>query len=354
MRGILFNALQGDRLAMKSLLPHRHLSSVLGIDVQSCAIHLVEVSTQAPGVPRLQNCAWAPCEPGWVIQGHIVAFEEVSQRLRELVQRTSWNTRCGVLGMPSRSVTTYRLTVPVCAGQDEVARAVEASVASRLGGRPEDWVVDYCDSDAAATQVDSPAREVMVALSRRDRIHDRLGLAESAGVQVLAIDLETQACEVAWATLHGATASESSLTRAVLLHLDDDGVQAMARVNGLVCAESALCWRDLPAGPLVTPTLEARVHGLAQWLRTAHQWTRPQSEQPLTELPQWDIVYLTGSVSHHEPWATSLGAVLGVPVQILNPLDAIDDRQTAGLISHPGAGSEYFKAYGLALQGALQ
>lgn len=342
---------------MKSLLSQLHPTSVLGIDVQSCGIHLVEVMRDPAGAVRLQNCAWSPLEPGWVVQGHILEFEGVSQRLRELVRRSALKARRGVLGMPARNVTTYRVSVPASAGEDDVSRAVEASLAPRVGERPQDWVVDYCDSQPTVNSSDSLTREVMVALSRRDRIHDRLGLAESAGVQVMAIDLETQACEAAWKTLGTVPSDADDATSVVLLHLDDEGVQAMARIDGVVCAESALSWSEAQTSPLIDPTFESKSQLVSQWLRSPQQWTWPQSDRVWTELPHWDALYLTGHVPQHEPWSDQLSGLLGIPVKLLNPLRAPDDKLAQPSIesSREGTyGPEYFKAFGLAVQGTLQ
>ena len=342
---------------MKSLLPQLHPTSVLGIDVQSRGIHLVEVMRDPAGAVRLQNCAWAPLEPGWVVQGHILEFEGVSQRLRDLVRGSALKARRAVLGMPSRSVTTYRVSVPTSAGEDDVSRAVEVSLASRVGERPQDWVVDYCDSNPTVKAGDSPTREVMVALSRRDRIHDRLGLAESAGVQVMAIDLETQACEAAWKTLRTSPSDADHATSIVLLHLDDEGIQAMACIDGVVCAESVLSWSHAQTSLLMDPTFESKVHLVSQWLRTPQQWTWPQSDRVWTELPHWDVLYLTGRVPQHEPWADQLSVLLGIQVKLLNPLQASDGEPAQPSITGSQEDTyvpEFFKAFGLAVQGTLQ
>ena len=338
---------------MNTRFTQRQPQGVLGIDVQSSGIHLVELSRESRCGLRLRHCAWAPCEPGWVVQGHILAFEEVCGRLRDLVRSSSATARCGVLGMPSRSVTTFRLPVPVSADEDAVAQAVETSVADRLGVRPQDWVVDYCEAQQSCEQSQHPRREVMVALSRRDRIRDRLGLAESAGLEVLAIDLETQACEAAWATLH-AESTTARAARVVLLHLDEEGIQAMGRVGGVVCAESSLSWASEQSNPLAPLSHEAKVHLVWQWLRSGQHWTKPQSDEQLPDIPAWDVIYLAGRLSPCEPWAQQLTAVSGVPVEVLNPMASAAAATSNGSLDALSEGPAYFKAFGLAVQGTWQ
>lgn len=65
----------------------RQSPPLLGIDISSSSVKLVELGRDKAGGLVLERCAIEPLERGWITDGNIEKFDEVADALRRLVKK---------------------------------------------------------------------------------------------------------------------------------------------------------------------------------------------------------------------------------------------------------------------------
>ena len=63
----------------------REPAPLLGIDVSSSSVKLVELGRNRAGDLVLERCAIEPLERGWITDGNIEKFDEVAEAVRRVV-----------------------------------------------------------------------------------------------------------------------------------------------------------------------------------------------------------------------------------------------------------------------------
>ena len=61
---------------------------MLGLDISSSSVKLVELGQDKSGNLVLERCAIEPLERGWITDGNIEKFDEVAEAVRRLVKKS--------------------------------------------------------------------------------------------------------------------------------------------------------------------------------------------------------------------------------------------------------------------------
>jgi len=168
---------------------------MIGLDISSSSVKLVELSQNKAGEFVLERFASEAFEKGWIADGHIEKFDEVSEAVRRLVQRSGVKTRNAVLAMPTSSVITKRIMLPAGLREDEMEIQVEAEANQYIPFSLDEVSLDFCVIGPSPTSVGDV--EVLIAASRKDRVQDRQALAEAAGLKPVILDIESHASRMA-------------------------------------------------------------------------------------------------------------------------------------------------------------
>ena len=179
---------------LAGLLGQRH-PPMIGLDISSSSVKLVELSQNKAGEFVLERFASEAFEKGWIADGHIEKFDEVSEAVRRLVQRSGVKTRNAVLAMPTSSVITKRIMLPAGLREDEMEIQVEAEANQYIPFSLDEVSLDFCVIGPSPTSVGDV--EVLIAASRKDRVQDRQALAEAAGLKPVILDIESHASRMA-------------------------------------------------------------------------------------------------------------------------------------------------------------
>ncbi|NBU87751.1 MAG: hypothetical protein EBS16_00840 [Betaproteobacteria bacterium] len=341
---------------MNTLAPwwRKPAPSVLGLDLQSSGIRLVELSRAVSGDFQVQTCGSLPCAPGWMVQGHVHAFEEMAQGLRQLIQACGAASRDVVLGLPASCVMTRTIHVDPCATDPEVLAAVQAAVARWLPDPVNDLIVDHCRLD----DHDEAGQQVLVAVSRRDPVQDRVGLAEAAGLRTLAVDLEVQASGLALTALAQVSPRWQALSALVLLEVETEGAHLQWLESGELLKEADFTFpQTRHVGRPESVDEQQKVQALVQW--TVAQLAAPSplmaGPWPDARSDAWvDALVVAGSGSLLAQVAQGVRRECAVPVHVADPFElaAEDPRRQGATQTVPAA--SYLRAFGLAIHGTLQ
>lgn len=170
-------------------------SALLGLDISSSSVKLVELSRNKQGQLTLDRCAIEPLEPGWIVDGNIEKFDEVADAVRRVVKKSGTRTRQVAMALPASAVITKKIVLSGGMSEEELEIQVESEANQYIPFSLDDVSLDFCVIGPSAS---SPGDvEVLIAASRKEKVQDRQGLAEAAGLRPVIIDVESYAARLA-------------------------------------------------------------------------------------------------------------------------------------------------------------
>jgi type IV pilus assembly protein PilM len=173
----------------------RAAAPLMGIDVGSSSLKLVECQPGVGGAYRLLHAEAEPLAPGCVHEGHIERFDEVVAALRQLVQRSGSPTRRVALALPNAAVITRRVSVPTGLSPDALEIAIEAQAGQALPFPLSEVNLDFC---ALGPDPAQPGMWVyLMSAARKEAVWERQQLVAAAGLQAVVLDIESHAARLA-------------------------------------------------------------------------------------------------------------------------------------------------------------
>jgi type IV pilus assembly protein PilM len=168
---------------------------MIGLDISSSSVKLVELSQTASGEYILDRFASEPFEKGWITDGQIEKFDEVADAVRKVVTKSGTKTKHVAMAMPQSAVITKKIMLPAGLREEEMEMQVEAEANQYIPFSLDEVSLDFCVVGPSTTSAGDV--EVMIAASRKDRVQDRQGLAEAAGLRPAILDIESYASRLA-------------------------------------------------------------------------------------------------------------------------------------------------------------
>jgi type IV pilus assembly protein PilM len=172
---------------------------MLGLDISSSSVKLVELGRDKAGTLILERCAIEPLERGWITDGNIEKFDEVADALRRLVRKSGSYTKNVAMALPPSAVITKKIALQGGLTDQELEFQVEAEANQYIPFPLDEVSLDFCVIGPRASSPDEV--EVLIAASRREKIQDIQGLAEAAGLKPVVVDVESYASRLAVARL---------------------------------------------------------------------------------------------------------------------------------------------------------
>ncbi len=180
------------------LLGRKH-PPMIGLDISSSSVKLVELSESGNGEYVLERFASEPFEKGWIADGQIEKFDEVAEAVRKVVTKSGTRTKHVAMAMPQSAVITKKIMLPAGLREEELELQVETEANQYIPFSLDEVSLDFCVIGPSPTSVGDV--EVLIAASRKDRVQDRQGLAEAAGLKPLILDIESHASRLAMGRL---------------------------------------------------------------------------------------------------------------------------------------------------------
>ena len=177
----------------------RQSSALLGLDISSSSVKLVELSRDKAGNLVLDRCAIEPLERGWITDGNVEKFDEVADAVRRLVKKSGTRTKNVAMALPASAVITKKIILPGGLSEQELEIQVEAEANQYIPFSLDEVSLDFCVVGPSTSSVGDV--EVLIAASRKEKVNDMQGLAEAAGLKPVVIDVESYASRLATARL---------------------------------------------------------------------------------------------------------------------------------------------------------
>lgn len=168
---------------------------LIGLDVSTSSVRLVELSQLGKGELRLERYASEPLPRGAVVDGNIENLEQVSEAVRRVWKKSGTRIKLVALGMPPASVITKKIILPAGLSEDQLEVQVESEASQYIPFALDEVSLDFDVIGPAANSPDDI--EVMLAASRKEKVEDRVALAEAAGLSAVVMDIESYAARTA-------------------------------------------------------------------------------------------------------------------------------------------------------------
>jgi type IV pilus assembly protein PilM len=172
---------------------------LLGLDISSSSVKLVELSRDKAGNLVLDHCAIEPLERGWITDGNVEKFDEVAEAVRRVVKKSGTKTKLVAMALPASAVITKKIILPGGMSDADLESQVESEANQYIPFSLDEVSLDFCVVGPSATSAGDV--EVLIAASRKEKVQDRQGLAEAAGLKPIVIDVESYASRLATARL---------------------------------------------------------------------------------------------------------------------------------------------------------
>ena len=179
---------------LDNLLGRSH-PPMIGLDISSSSVKLVELGRTKSGDYVLERFASEPFEKGWITDGQIEKFDEVADAVKRVVSKSGTRSKHVVMAMPQSAVITKKIMLPAGLREEELELQVESEANQYIPFSLDEVSLDFCVIGPSATSAGD--MEVLIAASRKDRVQDRQGLAEAAGLKPVVLDIESHASRLA-------------------------------------------------------------------------------------------------------------------------------------------------------------
>ena len=172
---------------------------MMGLDISSSSVKLVELGHDNAGNLVLEHCAIVPLERGWITDGNIDKFDEVAEAVRRLVKKSGTKTKNVAMALPPSAVITKKIMLPGGLSDQELELQVETEANQYIPFPLDEVSLDFCIVGPSATSAGDV--EVLIAASRKEKVQDIQGLAEAAGLKPVIVDVESYASRLATSRL---------------------------------------------------------------------------------------------------------------------------------------------------------
>lgn len=180
---------------------------LLGADLSSSAVKLVELGAAEKGRYRLERYCVEPLPADALVEGNIANLDAVSEALRRCHKRLGTGVRNIALALPNAAVISKKILVPAGQSEEELEMQVETEANQYIPFSLDEVNLDFQVLGPAPNNPEDV--EVLIAASRKEKIEDRVATAEAAGLKAIVMDVDLYAAQAAFElTGLGATAEE--------------------------------------------------------------------------------------------------------------------------------------------------
>lgn len=164
---------------------------LIGLDISTSGVKLVELSETGKNEYRLEHIANEPLPRGAVVDGNIENIEQVSEAVRRVWKKSGTKAKHVALGMPPASVITKKIILPAGLSEDQLEVQVESEANQYIPFALEEVSLDFCVIGPVPNSPDDV--EVLIAATRKEKVEDRVAVAEAVGLKPMVMDIESYA-----------------------------------------------------------------------------------------------------------------------------------------------------------------
>ncbi|HSH53985.1 MAG TPA: pilus assembly protein PilM [Methylotenera sp.] len=174
---------------------------LIGIDISSTAIKMVELAENGRGSYRLEAYSMAPLPKEAMVDGNISNLEGVADAMKLAWKLLGSREKRAALALPAAAVISKKVLMAADLREEDMEVQVEAEANQYIPFSLDEVNIDFQVIGPAPNSPDEV--EVLIAASRKEKIEDRVAAAEGADLKVVVMDVETYATEAAYMLVAG-------------------------------------------------------------------------------------------------------------------------------------------------------
>lgn len=179
---------------------------LIGLDISSSAIKMVELSQNGKEGYRVERYVVEPLPKDVVADGNITNLDVASEALKRAWKRMGTATRNVAMALPAAAVITKRIIVPAGLREEELETQVESEANQYIPFALDEVNLDFQPIGPAPSSPDEI--EVLIAASKKEKVEDRVAVADVAGLKVTVMDVESNAALAAFELIQAALPEE--------------------------------------------------------------------------------------------------------------------------------------------------
>jgi type IV pilus assembly protein PilM len=182
--------------------------SVLGVDIASTAVKVVELGGRSRETAELSGYVIEPLPREAISDGNIVNIDMVSEAVRRARRKLGSRTKNVATCLPAGMVFSKKVNKPAELSEDDLELQIEADANQYIPFPLDEVNIDF--------QVLGPVKgvegevEVLLSAARKEKIEERVAAIESSGLKASVVDVDSYALHTAYSFLAGQLPRQGS------------------------------------------------------------------------------------------------------------------------------------------------
>jgi len=176
----------------------RKKPSILGIDISSAAVKLLELSKTGSRY-RVESYAVEPLPQEAVVDKNIANIDAVGKAVQAVVKKSGTRLKHAAVAVSGSAVITKIISMPASLSEEELVDQIEMEADQYIPYSLDEVSLDFEVLGASANNPEMV--DVLLAASRRENVEDRVAVLEFAGLTANVVDVEAYAMESAFELL---------------------------------------------------------------------------------------------------------------------------------------------------------
>jgi type IV pilus assembly protein PilM len=168
---------------------------LFGLDISSSSVKMVELAEAGPGAYRVERYAIEPLARDAVADGNINNLEAAADAVRRAHKRLGTRLKHVAMAVPTGAVITKKIVVAAGLRESELEVQVEGEANQYIPFALEEVNLDFQVLGPSPTSPEE--QEILIAATRKERVEDRVAVADLAGLKPLVMDVESYAQQTA-------------------------------------------------------------------------------------------------------------------------------------------------------------
>ena len=168
---------------------------LFGMDISSSSVKLVELTDAGKGNSRVERYAIEALPKDAVLDGNIANLDAVVDSVQRGWKRMATRTKNVALALPTAAVITKKIIVPAGLREEELEIQVETEANQYIPFALEEVNLDF---QVVGPSPSGPEEVELIAASRKEKVEDRVAVAEAAGLKAIVMDVESYAIQASF------------------------------------------------------------------------------------------------------------------------------------------------------------
>ena len=230
---------------------------ILGVDISSSSVKMVEIAEAGKGLYRVERYAIEPLPKDTVVDGNIANIEAAGEAMRRAWKNMGTRIKHVALALPAAAVITKKVLLASSLREEDMESQVQSEANQYIPFSLDEVNLDFQVIGPAPSGDDEV--EVLIAASRKEKIEDRVAVAEAAGLKTLVMDVESFAALSSFEMIIGASSGiqddditaivdiGAQIMRVTVMHKDQAVYTREQQLGGAQLSQDIARHFDMPA-----------------------------------------------------------------------------------------------------------